>query len=100
MTDPLVLLISFRAAAGQADPLLRRLQQMSTDSMAEVGCRQYDVHADRDEAGRFWLYEIWDDQAAHGRHDQTAHVAGFVADFPTLLAGAPERWNLRLAHPS
>lgn len=39
----------------------------------EPGCRQFDVCRDPDDAALFFLYELYDDEAAIQAHLKTAH---------------------------
>ena len=45
----------------------------------EPGCRQFDVAQDPKDAASFFLYEIYDDEAAFQAHTQTAHFKHFDA---------------------
>ena len=91
----LVLVVTFRARPGGADPLEARLREMAMLSSAEDGCHEYTLHHDLEDPERFLLYEVWEDQAAHARHDQTEHLLAFRADLPDLLAEPPEMIRLR-----
>lgn len=90
---PIVLFVSFLAQPGQEGALSRRLLALSRASLTEPGCLRYDVHQDLDDSGRIWLYEYWGSQAALTAHDQTDHVAEFVADLPTLAMLPFDRWR-------
>jgi (4S)-4-hydroxy-5-phosphonooxypentane-2,3-dione isomerase len=45
----------------------------------EPGCRQFDVCRDAADAGHFFLYELYDDEAAVQAHLQSAHFLHFNA---------------------
>ncbi len=43
----------------------------------EPGCRQFDVCVDPEDATRYFLYELYDDEAAFKAHLETAHFREF-----------------------
>jgi autoinducer 2-degrading protein len=43
----------------------------------EPGCRQFDVAQDPNDPAQFFLYEIYDDEAAFKAHIETAHFKHF-----------------------
>ena len=86
----LVLVVTFRARPGGADRLKARLRDMAMLSAAEDGCYEYTLHHDLEDSERFLLYEVWEDRAAHARHDQTEHLLAFRAELPDLLAEPPK----------
>ena len=90
---PVVLFVSFLALPGQEEALRRELLSLAELSLAEPGCQRYDVHQDLDAPERIWLYEKWAGPIELEQHDQTTHVARFVADLPTLAHLPFERWR-------
>ncbi len=42
-------------------------------SIAEPGCQRFDVLRDNADPSRFYLYEVYGDEAAFIAHQQTAH---------------------------
>jgi autoinducer 2-degrading protein len=57
----------------------------------EPGCLRFDVIQDRDDANRFYLYEVYRDLAAFEAHRQTAHFKHYFEKSQAWLAGPPER---------
>ena len=45
----------------------------------EPGCRQFDVAQAPEDEASFFLYEIYDDEAAFKAHTETAHFKSFDA---------------------
>ena len=45
----------------------------------EAGCRQFDVAQDASNPEQFFLYEIYDDEAAFKAHIETTHFKSFDA---------------------
>jgi len=51
----------------------------------EPGCRQFDVSQDPANAQRFFLYEVYDDEAAFQAHRNTPHMAETGKKIPDLV---------------
>jgi quinol monooxygenase YgiN len=90
---PVVLFVSFLALPGQEEALRRELLWLAERSLTEPGCQRYDVHQDLDAPDRIWLYEQWAGPVDLEQHDQTTHVAKFVADLPMLARLPFEKWR-------
>ncbi len=70
----LALIVEFRIKAAHVDAFdaaIRHNAQRSLDD--EPGCRQFDVCRDPDDAALFFLYELYDDEAAIQAHLQSPH---------------------------
>jgi autoinducer 2-degrading protein len=57
----------------------------------EPGCLRFDVIQDRDDANRFYFYEVYIDEAALEAHRQTPHFKRYFEKTQPWLAGPPER---------
>ena len=57
----------------------------------EPGCLRFDVIQDRDDAKRFYYYEVYRDEAALEAHRQSPHFKLYVEKTSAWLAAAPER---------
>ncbi len=57
----------------------------------EPGCLRFDVAQDRDDPNRFYLYEIYRDEAAMDAHRLTPHFKLYVEKTRPWLASEPER---------
>lgn len=53
------------------------LKQANNSITKEPGCKQFEVSHDPKERTRFFLYEVYDDEAAFVVHRQTVHFAGY-----------------------
>jgi quinol monooxygenase YgiN len=70
----LALVVEFRIKPGHVDAFdtaIRANAQASVER--EPGCRQFDVCRDPDDATRFFLYELYDDEAAIQAHLGSPH---------------------------
>ena len=57
----------------------------------EPGCLRFDVIQDRDDANRFYFYEVYRDVAALVVHRETPHFKYYAAKTKDWLAAPPER---------
>jgi (4S)-4-hydroxy-5-phosphonooxypentane-2,3-dione isomerase len=57
----------------------------------EPGCLRFDVIQDRDEANRFYFYEVYKDDVALKAHRETAHFKLYFEKTQPWLAAPPER---------
>lgn len=74
------------ARCGQETALREALIALSEASRREPGCLNYDLHVDRDDPGRFLIYENWVSEAALDAHFNLPHSRAFAARVPALLA--------------
>lgn len=91
-----VVTVVFQAAEGQAAAMRARLVKQAADSLAkEPACKRFDVAEDPTVSGRFYLYEVYDDEAGFETHRGMPHYAGFQEDMGPLTASkAVETWTL------
>ncbi|HWH76602.1 MAG TPA: putative quinol monooxygenase [Candidatus Binatus sp.] len=57
----------------------------------EPGCLRFDVIQDRDDAKRFYFYEVYQDEAAFAAHRETPHFKYYAEKTQPWLASTPER---------
>lgn len=57
----------------------------------EPGCLRFDVVQDRDDRHRFYLYEVYRDEAALEAHRQSPHFKLYAEKTSTWLAAPAER---------
>jgi autoinducer 2-degrading protein len=74
----IVLAVTWVAKDGEADAVAELLRQVTPLSRAEPGCLQYDVHRDRDDRNRFFLFERYVDEAALEAHGASPHFRQLV----------------------
>uniref|UniRef100_Q0HQK6 Antibiotic biosynthesis monooxygenase n=1 Tax=Shewanella sp. (strain MR-7) TaxID=60481 RepID=Q0HQK6_SHESR len=68
-----------QAHSGQSDALFRVLKQLVSDTRTEAGCIEYTLHNALDDANQFWVYEVWQSQAALDAHMASPHFNTFLA---------------------
>jgi quinol monooxygenase YgiN len=57
---------------------LDALLRLTRASRAEPGCRQYDPSRDPGRPGVFFIYEVYDDEAAFAAHEASEHFRAIV----------------------
>ncbi|MBN8492882.1 MAG: antibiotic biosynthesis monooxygenase [Burkholderiales bacterium] len=95
----LALVVEFRIHAAHIeafDAAIRANARASLDT--EPGCRQFDVCRDPDDASLFFLYELYDDEAAIQAHLRSPHFLRMNAQTEAWVAHKAVRW-LQRVHP-
>ncbi|MFW7340140.1 putative quinol monooxygenase [Pollutimonas sp. H1-120] len=93
-----VLLVEFRirpAFIGEFESAILHNAAMSLEN--EAGCRRFDVCRDPQDSALFFLYEIYDDQAAIDAHMQSPHYLAFNASSQDWVEQKTVRKMLLLA---
>src|SRR5262245_11786561 len=82
-----VVVVFFEAKAGHTAALRAALLTQSRNSLErEPRCRQFDVSEDPLDPNAFFLYEVYDDEAAFKAHLETEHFAAFNETVSHLTA--------------
>jgi quinol monooxygenase YgiN len=84
------------AKPDKVDLLRQALLAMIPPSVAEAGCRQYELHEDREQPGRFVFVERWIDAAAFEFHTKTPHFQKLGPAIADWLAAPGKLTKLRL----
>ncbi len=93
----LAIIVDFEALPGKGDEVRDALRFQARNSLEkEPGCHQFDLCSDPDDAHKFFLYELYDDQAAIDAHGRTEHYAAFRARIDPLLKSRGRRQMVRL----
>ena len=73
-----VVTVEFIVKPEHADRFRERVEQQAADSLArEDQCHVFDVCRDPKQAERFFLYEVYEDEAAFQSHLCSAHFKAF-----------------------
>jgi quinol monooxygenase YgiN len=82
-----VIAVDFKIKPGQMADFRKLIDDNARASVRdEPGCRRFDVCANRKDADRVLLYEIYDDRAAFDAHLKTKHFAVFNEASAALVA--------------
>lgn len=79
----------FQAKPGREAELESALRAMIAPVGKEDGAVEYAVHRAVDDAGRFFFYEKYRDQAAVDLHMATPYLKDLLDQVPALCASAP-----------
>jgi len=83
----IVLIVDFTFNPGQRDAFIARVQEHRKNVLAnEPGCKQFDLVIPDDAPDKAFLYEIYQDEAAHEFHMGTAYMAEYRADTGPMIA--------------
>ena len=85
----IVIAATFHAIPGRETELESAVLEMLPAASAEAGTLEYVVHRSRDNAGVFFLYEKYADQAALDVHMASAALKTLLARVPQLCAEDP-----------
>lgn len=73
-----VVIVFFEAKAAHAAEFKAAIAENAAASVAdEPGCQQFDVAQDPNDPSSFFLYEIYDDEAAFKAHLESDHFKHF-----------------------
>ena|ERR1700722_11440790 len=72
------------ARKGKEDQLKKLLRSMLAPTQAEPGCRLYELY-ESGEPGRFYFYELWENQAALEQHAASPHYKRLESIIQDLL---------------
>lgn len=90
-----VITVVFEVRPDCASDFSTAVQAQARNSVNnETDCHLFDVCRDADRPDRFFLYEIYSDEAAFEEHLKSAHFLDFdqtVADM--VITKSVERWN-------
>jgi (4S)-4-hydroxy-5-phosphonooxypentane-2,3-dione isomerase len=76
----LALVVEFRIHAEHVEAFAQAIAQNARASVvSEPGCRQFDVCRDANDPTLFFLYELYDDEAAIQAHLHSAHFLSMDA---------------------
>lgn len=93
----LAIIVDFEAEPGQGDELRDALLTQARNSLEnEGGCRHFDVCASPESPERFFLYELYDDQAAVEEHRQTPYYIKFRERIESIVKSRDVRLWTRL----
>jgi autoinducer 2-degrading protein len=91
----IVITVRFIIKVGHEDSFLSRVNRQAKDTLgSERGCKQFDVCRDLHDPRRFFLYEVYADDAAFATHLQSPHLQSFDTDTAiSIEERTVERWH-------
>jgi quinol monooxygenase YgiN len=99
-TDGYVILVRFRAKAGQERAFAQEMRSAVPATRAEPGNRQYEFYGDQDDPLNFMLYEEFANEAALQTHRARPEMAAHLAAIKPMLDAAPDAtfWSQALTN--
>jgi quinol monooxygenase YgiN len=79
------LAVTLVAREGESERVAAGLRTLQAASRAEPGCRIWIAHRAPDDTRRFFLYELYDDDAALAAHRASPHFGVYAATIGPLL---------------
>ncbi|MGI9521869.1 MAG: putative quinol monooxygenase [Hyphomicrobiaceae bacterium] len=97
----LVVLVFFEIKSAHISEFRSAIIKNATASIAqEEGCRQFDVAQDQNDNSKFFLYELYDDEAAFELHKNMQHFRDFDALTASWTTSKSVKTFHRIAAPS
>lgn len=92
------LLVHLKAKPENVDTFMAMaLENAAAARSTELGCRQFDVMVDPDDATRIAFYEVYDDKAAFEAHLETPHFKKYFEHAVPLLEARERSFYSRIA---
>ena len=86
MSESLTLVVRIQAHADKAEEVKQSLLSILTPTRAEAGCENYQFYIDDNNPNVFIFVETWTTRAHWEAHNQSAHLAQFLALAETAVA--------------
>ncbi len=99
---PYVVVVDYTAPSENVAALRTLIEGVAKASIAEPGCRRFDVVQPAATPDHITLFEVFDDQAAFKAHSDAPHFKQFVVDSTKLKASrtaTPGGFVLSLHNP-
>lgn len=84
------LTVILEAKPENSNQVKELLQNLVEQTKKEIGCLQYDLYQNKDNANEFIFHEIWENQAAFDFHNSREYITDFFGLAPTILSKAPQ----------
>jgi quinol monooxygenase YgiN len=82
-----VLVVGLRARPKQEKKVLELVLDTRKATLAENGCLAFEFHQSKADAGLFFVYQVWVDDAAVEAHLRAPHIEEFRKRAPEFLEG-------------
>ena len=83
----IVRIITVNVKPGKEAAFEEATRKNHEGSLQEPGVLRFDVLKDRDTPQRYYLYEVYRDEAATSAHKETAHYAAWKEAAPDFVEG-------------
>jgi autoinducer 2-degrading protein len=83
----IVRIITINVKPGKEGAFEEATKKNHERSLQEPGVLRFDVLKDRETPGRYYLYEVYRDEAATSAHKETAHYKAWKEAAPDFVEG-------------
>ncbi|MFW6216097.1 MAG: antibiotic biosynthesis monooxygenase [Alkalispirochaetaceae bacterium] len=83
----IVRLVTVEVRPGHEEAFESATKQNHRSSLLEAGVLRFDVLKDADAPGRYYLYEVYRDEAATAAHKETDHYREWKREVAEYMAG-------------
>ena len=73
-----VLAVTWMAKVGNESAVASIFAKLTEESRKEPGCTMYQVHRHKTDPRRFFIYEMYRDEAAFTEHNESDHFKRYV----------------------
>lgn len=87
MTNYYISMAVLKAKEGKREKLQEELLKLIDPSRREIGCLEYVLFEDKQQAGTFYMREAFKDHFAFISHCNTDHFKNFAAQIDELMDG-------------
>ena len=88
---PYAVAATWLVKPGHEQDIAEILERMTPLSRTEPGCRHYQAHRSVEDSRTFFLYEVYDDEAAFEAHVSTPHFEQYVRNGAIPILEVRER---------
>ena len=81
------VIATFQARPGREEELLEILNGLIEPTLAEAGCRMYQLWRNRADPGELTFVEEWASDEALAEHSKSDHIEEARARYPELIVG-------------
>ena len=93
-----VLMVDIRVKPERREEFAAAIKENAAASNQEPGCLHFNVAQDGEDANRFYLYEVYREEADFDAHRETEHFKKYAAAAADLLAEPPTRRSGRIVY--
>lgn len=86
LNDGFVVAINIEAKGGEADRVAEILQGLVAPTMAETGVKLFLPYRSPTEPASFFIFELYEDEAAWGTHQETEHFKDAIKELVPRVA--------------
>ena len=79
LKDGLVVTAFWQAKPGEADAVVDIIRRFLPQAQREPGVKAFQIHQSLEDPGKFFFYEVFEDEQAFAAHQASAHFKSLIA---------------------